>query len=471
MGDFNEDIGQEADGMISVMQSVGLIDIMRQQHPLHLPATYARGQKCLDYVLGTAAVAAAVRKAGYEPFNARYTTDHRPYFVDFSVTELFGHPTQPLSKLEPRVLKSNNLHQVTAYVRKKYDLLERHNVFRRIDRLLLLGDRHSFAERLDKDVVEASLAAEKSLRKYGEPQWSVELHHERKKVQILKKCLSMAKTRLDNAQTIRQEWRKIYGNTDPPGNERECLQHLRQSETRVKELVNASFDQREHERLKRIQELSKSNKESDKSRAKMLRQLQVAEAKNRLYAKIRAMRTVKERTGVSRIEIPLHPDQDPKVCSEWQQIDVPTEVLEHLRLRNQKHFGQAAGTPFTIPPLSTHLGYCGDGPFATHILEGKYPYLAGFEENLKLLVQHLKITDELAHLRVFPTIDENEYVAKLKVWRESTVTSPSRMHLGHYKAMIARHLYFLKFLKMRVKNANVCEKNWILSKVKFDGFI
>jgi hypothetical protein len=196
-----------------------------------------------------------------------------------------GFSVGPLPRSHPTAtLKCNNLHQVTAYVRKKYDLLERHNVFRRIDRLLLLGDRHSFAERLDKDVVEASLAAEKSLRKYGEPQWSVELHHERKKVQILKKCLSMAKTRLDNAQTIRQEWRKIYGNTDPPGNERECLQHLRQSETRVKELVNASFDQREHERLKRIQELSKSNKESDKSRAKMLRQLQVAEAKNRLYA-------------------------------------------------------------------------------------------------------------------------------------------------------------------------------------------
>ncbi|KAI2489890.1 hypothetical protein MHU86_24705 [Fragilaria crotonensis] len=290
MGDFNEDIGQEADGMIAVMQSLGLIDIMRQQHALHLPVTYARGQKRLDYVLGTAAVATAVQKAGYEPFNARYTTDHRPYFVDFSVTALFGHPTQPLSKMEPRLLKSNNLHQVTAYVRRKYDLLEQHNVFRRIDWLLLPGNRHSFAERLDKDVVEASPAAEKSIRKYGEPQWSVELRTERKKVQILKKCLSMAKTRLDNTQSIRQQWRELYGNTLPPGNERECIQHLRQAELRVKELVNASFEQREHERLRQIQELEKSHKASDKSRAKTLRQLHVAEVKNKLYAKIRAMR-------------------------------------------------------------------------------------------------------------------------------------------------------------------------------------
>ena len=53
MGDFNEAIGQEADGMIAVMQSLGLIDIMQRQHPSPLPATYARGQKCLDYVPGT----------------------------------------------------------------------------------------------------------------------------------------------------------------------------------------------------------------------------------------------------------------------------------------------------------------------------------------------------------------------------------------------------------------------------------
>lgn len=125
----------------------------------------------------------------------------------------------------------------------------------------------------------------------------------------------MAKTRLDNKHAIRTEWRKLNGNTEPPANERECMKYLRQSESRVNELVNASFEQREHERLKQTQVLEQSTKESDKSRAKTLKQLHVAEAKNRLYAKIWAMRMGKERSGVSRIEIPLHPDQDPKVCS------------------------------------------------------------------------------------------------------------------------------------------------------------
>lgn len=123
MGDFNEEIGHKADGMIDVMQSLGLIDLMRQRrHPLHLPATYARGQKRLDYVMGTPPIvaAAAVWKAGYyEPLHARYTTDHLPYFVDFSITELFGLHIQPLSKMEPCTLKSNNIHQPSNSVCSK----------------------------------------------------------------------------------------------------------------------------------------------------------------------------------------------------------------------------------------------------------------------------------------------------------------------------------------------------------------
>lgn len=386
-------------------------------------------------------MADAVCKAGYEPFNARYTTDHRSYFIDLSISKLFGMPFQPLSALEPRILKSNNLNQVTAYIRRKYQILQQHNVFRRVERLLFLGNCHLFAERLDKDVVKASLAAEKSIRRYGEPQWSVELHRARKKVQVLKNACPWPRPRFDNEERIRTEWTNLNVMEEPPRNERDCIQQLRRSEQRVREIVNGSFERREQERLHRIQDLQASGLASDRTQAKILRQIHAAEAKNRVYAKLRSLRMVNERTGVSRIEIPLHPDQDPKTCSEWQQIDVPTEVLEQLRRRNQKHFGQAAGTPFTVPPLSHQLGYRGDGESADQLLKGNYQYPAGLDDNVRKFLYHLKITDDLAQMQVFPTIDKKDYVAKIKVWRESTVTSPSRMHLGHYKAMISKHLY------------------------------
>jgi hypothetical protein len=78
--------------------------------------------------------------------------------------------------------------------------------------------------------------------------------------------------------------------------------------------------------------------------------MQKAEALNQLFAKLRRLRMIQERQGVTRIEIPTDMTVDPKKCDSWRQIDIPTQVLYHLRARNQKHFGpQAQGTPFTIP--------------------------------------------------------------------------------------------------------------------------
>ena len=51
--------------------------------------------------------------------------------------------------------------------------------------------------------------------------------------------------------------------------------------------------------------------------------------------------------GITRIEIPTDPNDDPKKCTEWQTIDVPTDILYHLQTRNRQHFGQARNTPFT----------------------------------------------------------------------------------------------------------------------------
>ena len=152
-----------------------------------------------------------------------------------------------------------------------------------------------------------------------------------------------------------------------------------------------------------------------------------------MMATIRGARTKGQRKGVTSIEIPVHPESDPKTCTEWRVIDVPSEVVGHLQRRNRIHFGQAHGTPFTIPPLSTDLGFCGDLRGTDDILNGRYDS-SQFRENVQLLI---------AQNPTYPTISEAEFIGKLKVWKESTTTSPSGLHLDHYKAqaLIARHKY------------------------------
>ena len=109
MGDFNERMGDDPNGMSRINAEFHLVDILANRHPtLTEPATYARGRKRLDYALGTHRVASSLKAGGYEQFFFRFHTDHRAFYMDFSTEGLFGSPTQQLAKMVERGLHSRN---------------------------------------------------------------------------------------------------------------------------------------------------------------------------------------------------------------------------------------------------------------------------------------------------------------------------------------------------------------------------
>ena len=248
-------------------------------------------------------------------------------------------------------------------------------------------------------------------------------------------------TGVDITTVIQKEWEALFSNEDVlPINRHETQHRLRQAIREVKEIVKHSYERRDTERKRRIQELQMSLKPCDQKQATVLRRIQKGEAINQLFEKLKALRQKRVKSGVTRIEVPMHEGIDPKVCTEWKQLDIPSDVLHHLRERNRSHFGQAAGTPFTIPPLSENLSFTGHTEAASNILRGECIY-RGTDPNVTLLLRHLKQTQEVSTFTFPVQVSEEEYVGKLKAWRETTATSPSGMHLGHYKALLARHSF------------------------------
>ena len=140
------------------------------------------------------------------------------------------------------------------------------------------------------------------------------------------------------------------------------------------------------------------------------------------------------------MEIPVQQGDDTLQGETWQQIDIPSEILHHPRERNRRHFGQAHGTPFTVPPLSEDLGFTGQKSAAEDILKGDYLY-SDLDDKVSLLLQLLKQTERIAAMPISPTITEEEFRGKLTAWRETTTTSPSGLHLGHYKSLFAKHSF------------------------------
>jgi hypothetical protein len=145
VGNFNEAFGADSTGITSLATACNLLDLMRIRHSSTDPATYSRGRTRLDFSLATGHVAHALVKAGYEPFNSRFHTDHRAFFMDFDTAQLFGTATQQLGAHAPRILKSKNVSRVTQYIKAKYELLCEHNVFARAERLHSQGNRHAYA--------------------------------------------------------------------------------------------------------------------------------------------------------------------------------------------------------------------------------------------------------------------------------------------------------------------------------------
>ena len=253
----------------------------------------------------------------------------------------------------------------------------------------------------------------------------------------------MARTGIDHTAIIQNELATIGESFQIPSSAGACSTALKRAKQHVSEIIRRSFSTRESERDKQIAVLESeiaSTKPSKEKKQKLiiLRNLKKAEAIKILFHKLQILRKTRQRSGITRLEIPTNPDDDPKTCNHWKVIDIPTDILNSLQNRNRKHFGQAQGTPFTVSPLKDDLGFTSMTPSGTLMLNGQYD-ASHLDISVQLLIQQLHLTTRAAQHTIKPSIDYEEFVGKLKKWRESTSTSPSGMHLGHYKALLARH--------------------------------
>ena len=112
---------------------------------------------------------------------------------------------------------------------------------------------------------------------------------------------------------------------------------------------------------------------SSKKEAAIQRKLKAAEDITTMFARIGSMR--KEKSGsLNYLDIPTDPDDKPKAIADqpekWTRLTVPKDIEEALQAHFRRHFGQAQGTPFTVPPLSSQIDFSASTHTAEMILDG-----------------------------------------------------------------------------------------------------
>jgi exonuclease III len=248
IGDFNEALGDESDGISKICGQFELVDLMHSLHDSRMIATYARGRKRLDYALATPRAARTLNAGGYEPFNHRLASDHRAFFLDFDEAALFGSQSPPLPPIHKRDIHAKNPQEVTKYIEAKYDLMAAHNIFARVQKLLTDPEPNpTLAETIDAELYRTSIAAGKRCQKFRDPAWSTKLHAARARVGILKRVISMRGTRYDQHTQIARLRLQLDSSFLLPNTIEECKQSLREAQAEVSKIAQDSVQHRENE--------------------------------------------------------------------------------------------------------------------------------------------------------------------------------------------------------------------------------
>lgn len=347
--------------MTKLCSDFELVDIFQDRHGFGEFATYSRGTKRIDYCLATPRASTAAKFIGYDPFGHRLFSDHRELFVDFDTHILFGDALATMPPLKHRDIKSNNPKQVTIYLEELHRMCKSRNIFQHIDQLLQLeSPDHALAETLMRDMDQFRQAAVKKLSKQFQSQWSVSIATIRNKVNVLKRALFMCRTGYKTTQQILELQASTGADYLIPDTVSECNTLLRTAQQELKQAVTENRQRRDQEARARAIELDLSIHPSSKKQAAIQKKLLSAEKRKTMFAKLHHLLD-SQKSGLSVLEIPTNPTDNPKsianIPAKWTTLTVPAEIESALQERNRKHFGQAQGTQFTIPPLRGQLDF------------------------------------------------------------------------------------------------------------------
>ena len=437
--DANETWDHRGSRIYDLAMQTGLYDIARERHGGPVTPTYVR-KNCsrrIDYMLGSEGVLRNTRAIGianetYDPVMG----DHRPQYIDIDVNSLLQLHRHDIESPSARKLKSSNPRCVAAYMEKLGENFVNHNIYDRMESLwtemegkvVMTAKQVDRYEALDRDIFRLCKNAENNICsvKRGRYMWSPALDSAMKVVKYWKL----------RKKYINEEWKteqiKAWGNGLGiyDGNSVDEAQISIEIEQARKALVEVQ----KRDRDKRVEFLStlaaKYAEDHNTTHETAVRDLMSHEETRELFREIR-MKMV----GTRSAQISEVWTMDDENCKHI--LNEHSAVEDHLLHRNKIQLRQASSTPFADGTLGDLLHFDGTGEVAEKILKDEYfPEMEYVSDTAKKYIKGMAMRS----LEDANTVDVNITLEQYKnFWkhkRESTVTSPFGLHIGHYRSCL-----------------------------------
>jgi Reverse transcriptase (RNA-dependent DNA polymerase) len=466
------------DGKFRTMaEQCGLTDLHRSDPA---PSTYiGTTTRRIDYMLGCPKVLASLIRQGSLAYQEGPQSDHRALYVDLNAHQLLEHHANDnsIQPAQARVLKTGNPEAVSTYLTHMTEYYTTHNMIKRINKL---HKKHrnfsddklsSLLEKWDRDQGRAMQLAEGKTghSKLKKHYWSPTLRN----AGILCRYWNIqkrAKTENRDMTDITRRLQNMVQQHDPtfsfPMRQgvmtvheldkkwKEAKQTLKQLQKEARELRYRSYEE-----LLATYESDRYNPESTR-RAKIIRSTIRTEKCRELYRQIRiSVKPLQEFTGgLNSILIPQKepanghligdniPDHEvyhwlashPAGPTRWNTVMDRPSVERYLLQYNRSSFRAAAASPCGRGKVIDDLTFSTLSNPGKDLLEGTVPS-EWYNEN-DLLREFLSSFSTPQSVRESSPIHTSVEAADVKrgfgKWRETTTTSPSGRHLGHYRAII-----------------------------------
>ena len=442
----------------------------------------------IDFILGCNMVTQHLRRSGTLSYHEGPQSDHRSLFVDLSLDFLQITDTK-LTPSVSRALHTGNPELVERYNSSLMQYYTDHRMVERIDTLYANHKQMSREEvrealtRWDNDQGRGMEMSEKRLSTPAKKcQWSPTLRNLAKTRLYWKLRLREAEKKADYSRTF-QNWQRKIQDKDPTFVFPHSMETLSADRIRL-EFNKASEAFRRCQKAatplrlqtyetlleKYAEDVNPDTATESRRKAKIVRNTIDGEVLRSKFSDIRRVVKPSSTSSLSKLLIPrkhnqaesttstdthkLLQDTDPSELL-WETVVERDQIERHLLDYNQASFRAASESPCGKGLIHDALTFSSLSPASINLLEGEVPHDWHSDDDvLREFLASFAVPDHVKQAGDIPTeITDDDVRYGFKHWRETTTTSPSGRHLGHYRSLIQHPVLlscFVKFMNVAV---------------------
>ena len=445
-------------------------------HDLHqsdpAPSTYiGSDHRRIDHMMGCSHTLASLRASGSLSYLDGPQSDHRGLYVDLDTSTLLDQLTTPLLIAAPntRPLKAGNPESIEAYTQSMLQYYAEHHMVTRMQDLratfqtLSRSDLKKKLEKWDSDQGRAMEHAESQLRHSPKAYaWSPALRD----AGLLYRYWRLRLREIQHGSDYAGTFEKIE-RTASQHNPEFCLPFknlaLTLTETRyqlqeatktlkLRQQDSVELRYRSYTDLLAVYENDQNptTKSESNRKAKIVANTIRSEQCRAMFNNIRQVVKSTNTGGLTKIQVPRHknhpnyPKDYQTFLAETTEEDIIWDTLldkqsinTNLLRYNRNSFRAAAVSPCGHGKIHDHLTFNSLSLEAAELLSGTIPAdWYGDDELLREFLTSFAIPESVKATAPIPTdITNDQVLTGFRKWKETTSTSPSGRHLGHYKAI------------------------------------